>query len=600
MSGRSRSTETSYRFGCIEKREREGHVNIGTIQEQLRALKLGTAAREIGDVLASRREAVDLAWVVELLERELDARKENAIRKRIERAQIPELTTLEGFDWGFNPKIERPAIEEVDGVIPGGSRDALQQILLRARAFGIVGDGENQDDEHQRCYRAQARDQTVACAHPGAAAPPIGQDELCYHLTVPKAFVRDHAVHELSASTSCLWPYLMEMLFTLGILMRGPELAKLFHTATFLLTAASIFCLMRRFGDKKSALFGAAVYFFTPAALMQATFGYIDNAVAGYLFLTFYALLVFFDSKQAKWAALAGVFGGFLLSTKYLGLFMLPLAALFYFFHLLKDKDKKKIFVSAGYFAGFVILCGGVWYLRSWMLRGNPTFPFLNQFFGPAEWTNKVIGHVAHGRGTDLLSFLAIPWDLAMHADWFGGEQAGMLFLAFLPLFIFFTPKKSYALNLLWVGLGFTTLWFFVEQNTRFFFPALALFSVPAGLGMAHAIESAHKNWKNIFSLLVVLMLALQAGFAVYHYRDEFLLMVGRADRDHYLSAHERSYPAAKSINRFLKPTDKILSTGESRGFYFDNPFTLEGDFNNFTRYGRAADAGRRRHAGGR
>lgn len=88
-------------------------MNIGTIQEQLRALKLGTAAREIGDVLASRREAVDLAWVVELLERELDARKENAIRKRIERAQIPELTTLEGFDWGFNPKIERTAIEEL-------------------------------------------------------------------------------------------------------------------------------------------------------------------------------------------------------------------------------------------------------------------------------------------------------------------------------------------------------------------------------------------------------------------------------------------------------------------------------------------------------
>lgn len=62
---------------------------------------------------AKHKAAVSLHWVSELLERELDARKERALQKRIERAQFPELATLEAFDWRFNPKIDKDKIEEL-------------------------------------------------------------------------------------------------------------------------------------------------------------------------------------------------------------------------------------------------------------------------------------------------------------------------------------------------------------------------------------------------------------------------------------------------------------------------------------------------------
>lgn len=62
---------------------------------------------------AKHKAAVSLDWVSELLERELDARKERALQKRIERAQFPELATLEAFDWRFNPKIDKDKIEEL-------------------------------------------------------------------------------------------------------------------------------------------------------------------------------------------------------------------------------------------------------------------------------------------------------------------------------------------------------------------------------------------------------------------------------------------------------------------------------------------------------
>jgi DNA replication protein DnaC len=88
-------------------------MNVEGLRQQLKALKLPTAAGELEAVLDRHKQAVDLAWVSELLTREIDARRQRALQKRIERAEFPEITTLESFDWKFNPKIDRAKIEEL-------------------------------------------------------------------------------------------------------------------------------------------------------------------------------------------------------------------------------------------------------------------------------------------------------------------------------------------------------------------------------------------------------------------------------------------------------------------------------------------------------
>lgn len=88
-------------------------MNAETVQTQLRKLWLSTAAKELHDVLARRKKAVSLDWVSELLERELDARKERGIQRRIQRAGFPEATALESFDWRFNPNIDKKKIESL-------------------------------------------------------------------------------------------------------------------------------------------------------------------------------------------------------------------------------------------------------------------------------------------------------------------------------------------------------------------------------------------------------------------------------------------------------------------------------------------------------
>lgn len=91
-------------------------MNIETVKSQLKTLKLPTALRELENVVKSHRQAVSLHWISELLEREIDERKERAMARRIESAHFPEVKTLEGFDWKFNPKINKEKVEELSGL----------------------------------------------------------------------------------------------------------------------------------------------------------------------------------------------------------------------------------------------------------------------------------------------------------------------------------------------------------------------------------------------------------------------------------------------------------------------------------------------------
>jgi DNA replication protein DnaC len=88
-------------------------MNTETIRQQLQELRLKTAASELEAILASQKKTVALEWLSILLSHEIDARREHAVQSRIRRAEFPETTSLESFDWEFNPDINRQSIEEL-------------------------------------------------------------------------------------------------------------------------------------------------------------------------------------------------------------------------------------------------------------------------------------------------------------------------------------------------------------------------------------------------------------------------------------------------------------------------------------------------------
>ena len=88
-------------------------MNPEIIKALLTELRLPTAAREIETILSNQKKAVSLGWVSDLLECEVDSRRETSLKNRLKRARFPEITTLEAFDFSFNPDIDEEKIRDL-------------------------------------------------------------------------------------------------------------------------------------------------------------------------------------------------------------------------------------------------------------------------------------------------------------------------------------------------------------------------------------------------------------------------------------------------------------------------------------------------------
>jgi len=86
-------------------------MTIDVIREQLKQLRMPTAAAEVETKMREGKRGQDIKWLSELLAIELDGRADNAIERRIKKAEFPERRSFEQFNWDFNKKLPRERVE---------------------------------------------------------------------------------------------------------------------------------------------------------------------------------------------------------------------------------------------------------------------------------------------------------------------------------------------------------------------------------------------------------------------------------------------------------------------------------------------------------
>jgi DNA replication protein DnaC len=88
-------------------------MTIDVIRDQLKQLRMPAAAAEVETKLRDGKRGQDIKWLSELLAIELDGRADNAIERRIKKAEFPERRSFEQFNWDFNKKLPRERIESL-------------------------------------------------------------------------------------------------------------------------------------------------------------------------------------------------------------------------------------------------------------------------------------------------------------------------------------------------------------------------------------------------------------------------------------------------------------------------------------------------------
>ncbi len=100
-------------------------MSLETLQSLLKTLRLPTAANELPEILAESKKAVNLSWTIELLQREVDHRREGTLQRRINRGNFQLMKAIEQFDWEFNPQINRNNIEALASLDFIGSKEIV-------------------------------------------------------------------------------------------------------------------------------------------------------------------------------------------------------------------------------------------------------------------------------------------------------------------------------------------------------------------------------------------------------------------------------------------------------------------------------------------
>lgn len=400
-----------------------------------------------------------------------------------------------------------------------------------------------------------------------ALTPPIGNDALAYHLAHPKEFILQGKVSYLPLTRESLWPYQTEMLYTLGLLFQGTGSAQLFHWAFYGLTALAIYVLGRRFYAQGAAFLAVLVFIFTPAVFTQSGQAYVDLSLAFFIFIAFYAFLLQGEIGQAKAALLSGVLCGGALATKYLALGPAAFLLLFWMIQT-RCKGKACLLFVAGCAA-----VAGVWYLRSWVIIGNPVYPFLPQIFNGNGFESQAGRHV--GMGKDLISVALFGWNITMHPQRFGGEAVGPLYLAFLPFLAFqLRGARGESRWLLLFVFTYFTFLFFQSQHARFIISLLPFLAVGAGVSLDFLLKRGALAKIASGSILVLTILA-HSGWFVYHGRHAWVIASGRMPFRDYLARFERSYQGYSYLKEHVRKGERVFNAGEVRRFYNEIPGTL-------------------------
>jgi hypothetical protein len=423
-------------------------------------------------------------------------------------------------------------------------------------------------------------------------SPPYGYDSLMYHLQAPRLFLSAGRVYLLPDIWQSNGPFTIEMLFTLGLAFGSDTFARLVHVLYAVCLILVAYGLGRRFVGREGGWVAAMLVLGVPILPFWACLAYADLAWALYESLALYALLVWQKRRRRGWLLLAGLAMGWALGSKYLALGGGLVLGLWVVWESRRLGWRKLLVqcVSFGLPAALVAL---PWYLKNWLLGGNPVYPF---YFGGSEWDMErldlLMAHLdSFGVGRSFLDYVLLPWNLYARSGSFGVfgtiiEIPGLLF----PLVLLYPLARRYAKMdqvVVLVLLRFV-LWSLGSQQTRFLlplFPALGLLAA-GGLFCLSCLFKSRPLWGKLVLILptgaVVLVTCLLQFFLLQVFWP-FDVILGQESKDAFLRRTVADYPAVQFVQREL-PEARVLMMWDGQSYYCDARCLPDTEPSNWTR----------------
>lgn len=407
---------------------------------------------------------------------------------------------------------------------------------------------------------------SLACALLSALAPATGWDATVAHLALPAAYAREGYIGLQPGNVYAGYPHFAHVLYALAYYPQFEKPATLLSWLFAALACALVFALGARAHNRRVGFIAMAIFATTPIFVDQSDTVSIDLLFAAYTAGALCALLAWRDEGLPVQLITCGLLAGASCGIRHTGYLVCVLLAVGV---LIWTPGWKKRFVFTFLVCAFIT--SAPWWIRSWILVGNPLFPFL------AEWfPSPVVEHLpitaigAHETvqttgGLSIMALVRFPWDIIMRPNLYDGwsKSPGVLVLALgLPGLFFGSGGVRYLGAFSGAGL---VAFFSFQRFARYLLP----FFLPMMVAAAVAAESIRPLRRPIQVLLVITFaygLALHA--AAVHFKVPVVL--GLQSAEEYLTSRVERYGAFSWANRNC-PDGKVL-TIDQRSYFLNMP----------------------------
>jgi len=417
--------------------------------------------------------------------------------------------------------------------------------------------------------------------------PPQQYDSLVYHLALPQLYALRHAVGPVPENVFSHFPQNGEMLFSAGLLL-GSDIAG--QLLSWLCAAAAclwIYAYAARFRAPGLAVILAATH---TAFLLLGTTTYVEPIVCLFTTAAVIALLewrVTVQDGQARlWLALAGIYCGLGLGTKYYA--GITAAALFFIgiqhcYGISRFSERKKRMQHLLIFAAASLAVFLPWAVKNIHETGNPFYPFFYRLLNsgsPAEIAEAKSYFAMlseYGRHSWFLSdLLSFPVSVFSHPGRFGGGMDALgiagwdLFFAGTPLMVIAAARNR---ELRWPGVYLLLhfmAWFITAKVLRFLVVIVPLGSVLIAEGYMLAREEGGRLARAALAAGLAVFIAgrLVSWTYVTDAQRGWNYLFGLQSRGDYLAAAVPYYRCAEALNNTAAPDARVLIAGDQRSYY--------------------------------
>ena len=338
------------------------------------------------------------------------------------------------------------------------------------------------------------------------------------------------------------------------------------------------FLSIKKMFDSKTAFYSVLFLAFIPIFIDYSTISYVESMLTFFVILSVYLML----KDKVFWSSVAL---GFAVLTKYNGLFVIP----FLIYLVFKKHDARKAVKHSVLFLAVVAAISGFWFLRNWILLGNPIWPFLNFAFKGYGQMSYAKANLANIIGPRTFAFLYLGMFGVPDGNYnlFNFVNSGILkyaiwvwlfgtFIFTLPFILGFFKnfrKKQYLGLIVWIVPHiFLFILYTLNVNSsvsRIIIPMFPAISVFWAVGFLN-LKKKFKVLKPIIALIIagfIVTLVFKFSFAAKSwnvYNDDFKWVRENTSKDAFFVANGQcvSYNLRRSSeyinNNSIKKADYI------------------------------------------